>query len=94
MRTQVVLIGGGPSGLLLGQVLHKQGVEAEVLELTTRAYVLGRVRAVGRETGHVGCMEEEGTSNRQPRDGEQQGERGEENGRGALHQGAWDAGIA
>ena len=54
MRTQVVIIGGGPSGLLLGQLLHKQGVEAVVLERKTRAYVLGRVRAGVLETGLAG----------------------------------------
>ena len=45
MRTQVVIVGGGPSGLLLGQLLHRAGIEAVVLERKTRAYVLGRIRA-------------------------------------------------
>ena len=40
MRTQVVIIGGGPSGLLLGQLLHTQGIDAVVLERKTRDYVL------------------------------------------------------
>lgn len=69
MRTQVVIIGGGPSGLLLGQLLHKQGVEAVVLERKTRAYVLGRVRAGVLETGLAGLMEEAGTADRLHREG-------------------------
>jgi p-hydroxybenzoate 3-monooxygenase len=58
MRTQVVIIGGGPSGLLLGQLLHRRGIEAVVLERKTRDYVLGRIRAGVLETGLVGLMEE------------------------------------
>lgn len=69
MRTQVVIIGGGPSGLLLGQLLHKQGVEAVVLERKTRTYVLGRVRAGVLETGLAGLMEEAGTADRLHREG-------------------------
>ncbi|HWG29808.1 MAG TPA: FAD-dependent monooxygenase, partial [Steroidobacteraceae bacterium] len=36
MRTQVAIIGGGPSGLLLSQLLHLQGIETVVLEKHTR----------------------------------------------------------
>jgi len=43
MRTQVVIIGGGPSGLLLGQLLHNAGIEAILLERQTREYVLSRI---------------------------------------------------
>ena len=53
MRTQVAIIGGGPSGLLLGQLLHRQGIDAVVLERKTRAHVLGRIRAGILETGLV-----------------------------------------
>ena len=45
MRTQVCIIGAGPSGLLLGQLLHKAGVDAVILERQTGDYVLGRIRA-------------------------------------------------
>ncbi|RJE82519.1 4-hydroxybenzoate 3-monooxygenase [Paracoccus onubensis] len=69
MRTQVVIIGGGPSGLLLGQLLHRRGIEAVVLERKTREYVLGRIRAGVLETGLVGLMEEAGVAERLHRDG-------------------------
>ena len=45
MRTQVVIVGAGPSGLLLGQLLHRAGVANIVLERQTGDYVLGRIRA-------------------------------------------------
>lgn len=64
MRTQVVIIGGGPSGLLLGQLLHRRGIDAMVLERKTRAYVLGRIRAGVLETGLVKLMEEAGCAER------------------------------
>ena len=41
MRTQVAIIGAGPSGLLLGQLLHKAGIDAIILERQTGDYVLG-----------------------------------------------------
>ena len=64
MRTQIVIIGGGPSGLLLGQLLHRAGVDAVVLERKTRDYVLGRIRAGVLETGLVKLMEEAGVADR------------------------------
>jgi p-hydroxybenzoate 3-monooxygenase len=45
MRTQVVIVGAGPSGLLLGQLLHREGIDNIVLELRSKDYVLGRIRA-------------------------------------------------
>jgi len=69
MRTQVVIIGGGPSGLLLGQLLHRNGIEAVVLERKTRDYVLGRIRAGVLETGLVRLMEEAGVADRLHREG-------------------------
>ena len=45
MKTQVAIIGGGPSGLLLAQLLHTRGIESVVLERKTKDYVLGRIRA-------------------------------------------------
>jgi len=45
MRTQVAIIGAGPAGLLLGQLLHRNGIDTIILERQTADYVLGRVRA-------------------------------------------------
>ncbi len=64
MRTQVAIIGGGPSGLLLGQLLHRQGIDAVVLERRTRDYVLSRIRAGILETGFVDLMREAGVDAR------------------------------
>ena len=47
-RTQVAIIGAGPSGLLLGQLLHRAGIDNVILERQTGDYVLGRIRAGGR----------------------------------------------
>lgn len=64
MRTQVVIIGGGPSGLLLSQLLHLRGIESVVLERRTKAYVLGRIRAGVLERGMVGLLEKAGVADR------------------------------
>ena len=64
MRTQVVIIGGGPSGLLLGQLLHGIGVEAIILERKTREYVLSRIRAGVLERGTVGLLAQAGVDAR------------------------------
>ncbi|MFV0490438.1 MAG: 4-hydroxybenzoate 3-monooxygenase [Pseudorhodobacter sp.] len=64
MRCQVAIIGGGPSGLLLGQLLHRRGIEAVVLERKTRDYVLGRIRAGVLEVGLVDMLEEAGCADR------------------------------
>lgn len=64
LRTQVAIIGGGPSGLLLGQLLHAQGIDTVVLERKTRDYVLSRIRAGILETGFVNLMKEAGVSQR------------------------------
>jgi len=45
MRTQVVIVGAGPSGLLLGQILFKAGVDAVIVERQSPEYVLSRIRA-------------------------------------------------
>jgi p-hydroxybenzoate 3-monooxygenase len=44
-RTQVAIVGAGPSGLLLGALLHKAGIEAVIVEQRSADYVLGRIRA-------------------------------------------------
>jgi len=64
MRTQVAIIGGGPSGLLLGQLLHKAGIEAVVFERKTREYVLSRIRAGVLERGLVYLLEQAGAADR------------------------------
>jgi p-hydroxybenzoate 3-monooxygenase len=64
MRTQVAIIGGGPSGLLLEQLLHRQGISSVVLERQTRDHVLGRIRAGVLEQGLVGLLEQAGCADR------------------------------
>lgn len=69
MRTQVAIIGGGPSGLLLSQLLHKAGIDSVVLERQTREYVLGRIRAGVLETGFVDLMRQAGVAERMDTEG-------------------------
>ncbi|SHE87863.1 p-hydroxybenzoate 3-monooxygenase [Loktanella atrilutea] len=64
MRTQVCIIGGGPSGLLLSQLLHRAGIASVVLERRSRDYVLGRIRAGVLEYGSVGMLEQAGVAAR------------------------------
>jgi len=64
MRVQVAIIGGGPAGLLLGQLLHKAGIENVVLERQTKEYVLGRIRAGVLESGMVGLLHAAGAGDR------------------------------
>jgi p-hydroxybenzoate 3-monooxygenase len=58
MRTQVGIVGAGPAGLLLSQLLHLQGIETVVLERRSREYVEGRVRAGVLEQGTVDLLNE------------------------------------
>ena len=69
MQTQVVIIGGGPAGLLLSQMLHLQGVDSIILELRTRAYVLQRIRAGLLEWGSVEILRAAGAGERLDREG-------------------------
>ena len=69
MKTQVVIIGGGPSGLLLSQLLNKAGVATVVLERSTRAHVEGRIRAGVLEWGTVQMLHEAGVGDRLDREG-------------------------
>jgi p-hydroxybenzoate 3-monooxygenase len=64
MRVQVAIIGAGPAGLLLGQLLHKAGIEALILERRAPEYVLGRVRAGVLERGTVELLERAGVAAR------------------------------
>jgi len=68
-RTQVVIVGGGPSGLLLGQLLHKAAIEAIVLERQTGDYVLSRIRAGVLEQVCIDLMDEAGVGARMHREG-------------------------
>jgi p-hydroxybenzoate 3-monooxygenase len=68
-RTQVAIIGAGPSGLLLGQLLHKHGIDNVILERQTGAYVLGRVRAGVIEQGTIELLDEAGVGARMHDDG-------------------------
>lgn len=69
MRTQVAIIGAGPSGLLLGQLLHRQGIDTVILENRNADYVLGRIRAGVIEQGMVGLLEEAGVGARLHKEG-------------------------
>ncbi|TGQ39415.1 4-hydroxybenzoate 3-monooxygenase [Mesorhizobium sp. M00.F.Ca.ET.216.01.1.1] len=64
MRTQVAIVGSGPSGLLLGQLLATIGVETVILERSSREHVLGRVRAGVLEQGTVDLLSEAGAATR------------------------------
>ncbi|MFM1884966.1 MAG: 4-hydroxybenzoate 3-monooxygenase [Pseudomonadota bacterium] len=68
-RTQVVIIGAGPSGLLLSQLLAQNGVESLVLERQTRDYVEARIRAGLLEWGTVELLNEAGVGGRMMREG-------------------------
>ncbi len=64
MRTKVAIIGAGPAGLLLGQLLHTCGIDNIVLERQTPEYVLGRIRAGLLEEGTVKLLDEVGAGSR------------------------------
>jgi p-hydroxybenzoate 3-monooxygenase len=68
-RTQVAIIGAGPSGLLLGQLLHKHGIDNVILERQTSEYVLGRVRAGVIEQGTIELLDDAGVGARMHADG-------------------------
>ena len=69
MRTQVAIIGAGPAGLLLGQLLHRQGIDNVVLERHTGEHVLSRIRAGVIEQVAVDLLDEAGVGERMHRDG-------------------------
>lgn len=64
MRTQVAIIGAGPSGLLLGQLLHKAGIDNIIIERQSADYVLGRIRAGILEQITVDLLKEAGVGAR------------------------------
>jgi p-hydroxybenzoate 3-monooxygenase len=64
MRTQVAIIGAGPAGLLLGQLLHRAGIDNVILEAKSQEYVLARIRAGVLEAGTVELLERAGVAER------------------------------
>ena len=69
MKTRVAIIGAGPSGLLLGQLLQRAGIDNVVLERQTGNYVLGRIRAGVLEQGTANLMREAGVGARMDAEG-------------------------
>ena len=70
MKVQVCIIGGGPSGLLLAQLLHLQGIDTVILEKYSREHVLARIRAGVLEHGFAQLMREAQCGERMDREGE------------------------
>jgi len=70
VKTQVCIIGGGPSGLLLSQLLHLKGIDTVLLERQSREYVLSRIRAGVLEHGFAELMREAQCGERMDREGE------------------------
>ncbi|SDP88220.1 4-hydroxybenzoate 3-monooxygenase [Phyllobacterium sp. OV277] len=64
MRTQVAIIGSGPAGLLLGQLLTRAGIDNIILDRASKDYILGRVRAGVLEEGTVRLLDDAGASTR------------------------------
>ena len=62
IKTQVAIIGSGPSGLLLGQLLAKQNIDNIIIERTSKEHILSRIRAGVLETGAVNLVREAGVS--------------------------------
>lgn len=69
MRTQVGIIGSGPSGLLLARLLHLQGIDSVILESRSREYVAGRIRAGVIEQGMAELLREAKAGERMDREG-------------------------
>ena len=68
-RTQVAIIGAGPSGLLLGQLLYKAGIDAVLLERQSADYVLSRIRAGVLEQVCIDLLDEAGVGQRMHQEG-------------------------
>ena len=63
-HTQVAIVGAGPAGLVLAQLLHREGIDSVVLEARSREYVESRVRAGVLEHGTVELLTELGVAGR------------------------------
>jgi p-hydroxybenzoate 3-monooxygenase len=68
-RTQVAIVGAGPSGLLLGQLLHRHGVESVIVESRSRGYCEARIRAGVIEQGARDALIEAGVGKRMENQG-------------------------
>lgn len=73
MRTQVAIIGGGPAGLLLSQLLNRAGIETMILERQSREHVLSRIRAGVLEWGTVETLRRAGVGDRMDAEGQPHG---------------------
>jgi p-hydroxybenzoate 3-monooxygenase len=69
MRTQVAIVGAGPSGLLLGALLHRAGIDNVIVEQRSGDYVLSRIRAGVLEQTTVALLDEAGVGERMHREG-------------------------
>ena len=69
MKTQVAIVGGGPAGLLLSEILHGHGVDSVVLERGSREHVLSRIRAGVLEQTTVEVLRAHGLADRLDREG-------------------------
>jgi p-hydroxybenzoate 3-monooxygenase len=69
VRTQVAIIGAGPAGLLLGQLLSRDGIDNIIIERRSREYVLARIRAGVLEQGTVDLLDDSGVGERLRREG-------------------------
>ncbi len=69
LKTQVAIIGAGPSGLLLGQLLHNAGISNVIVERQTPDYVQQRIRAGVLEQGMVDLLRQAGVSQRMDSEG-------------------------
>ncbi|MGK9051220.1 4-hydroxybenzoate 3-monooxygenase [Neorhizobium petrolearium] len=69
MRTKVAIIGSGPSGLLLGQLLTNAGIDNVILDRVSKDYILGRVRAGVLEEGMAGMLDRAGAGARMHKEG-------------------------
>ena len=69
MKTKVAIIGSGPSGLLLGQLLTRAGIDNVIIDNKPKEYILGRIRAGVLEQGAVKMLEEAGVAERMHKEG-------------------------
>jgi p-hydroxybenzoate 3-monooxygenase len=68
-KTTVAIVGAGPAGLLLSQLLHQDGIDSVVVETKSRSYVEERIRAGVLEQGTVDILRQAGVGDRLAREG-------------------------